>query len=150
MLVEQPPATCSEGHPLGAGDCARWVPSLRLRRHPVLRDERQNTMTVDETFVTMQSLFNPSAAAGLHKTFQFNISGDEAGVWALQVANQTCELIRGGVEKPDITMSILDKDWLAIAEGRLDTMNAFMTGKLKVSGDTMLAMRLQTLFPTDR
>lgn len=107
-------------------------------------------MTVDESFVTMQSLFNPSAAAGLNKTFQFNISGDEAGKWALKVANQTCELIRGGVEKPDITMSLLDKDWLAIAEGKLDAMNAFMTGKVKVSGDMMLAMRLQNLFPTNR
>ena len=107
-------------------------------------------MTVDESFVTMQSIFNPSAAAGLNKTFQFNISGDEAGKWALKVANQTCELIRGGVEKPDITMSLLDKDWLSIADGKLDAMNAFMTGKVKVSGDMMLAMRLQNLFPTGR
>ena len=107
-------------------------------------------MTVDESFVTMQSLFNPSAAAGLNKTFQFNISGDEAGKWALKVANQTCELVRGGVEKPDITMSMLDKDWLALASGQLDAMNAFMTGKVKVAGDMMLAMRLQNLFPTNR
>jgi len=107
-------------------------------------------MTVDESFVTMQSIFNPSAAAGLNKTFQFNISGEEAGKWALKVANQTCELIRGGVEKPDITMSLLDKDWLAIADGKMDAMNAFMTGKVKVSGDMMLAMRLQNLFPTGR
>lgn len=105
-------------------------------------------MTVDESFVTMQSIFNSSAAAGLNKTFQFNISGDEAGKWALKVENQTCELIREGVEKPDITMSMLDKDWLSIAEGKLDAMNAFMTGKVKVSGDMMLAMRLQNLFPT--
>ncbi len=107
-------------------------------------------MTVDESFATMQSIFNPSAASGLNKTYQFNISGEEAGKWALKIANQTCELIRGGVEKPDITMSLLDKDWLAIAEGKMDAMNAFMTGKVKVSGDMMLAMRLQNLFPQNR
>ncbi len=107
-------------------------------------------MTVDETFVTMQSIFNPSAAAGLNKTFQWNVSGEEAGTWALKVANQTCELIRGAAEKPDITLNIKDTDWLAIAEGKMDAMNAFMSGKVKVTGDMMLAMRLQNLFPTNR
>jgi putative sterol carrier protein len=107
-------------------------------------------MTVVETFETMQEIFSSSAAAGMDKTFQWNISGDEAGVWALRIVNQTCELIEGGVEKPSITLSMLDKDWIAIAEGKLDAMNAFMGGKVKVSGDMMLAMRLQQLFPTGR
>ncbi len=107
-------------------------------------------MTVDETFTTMQTIFNPSAAAGLNKTFQWNISGDEAGTWALKIANQTCELVRGAAEKPDITFNVKDTDWLSIAEGKLDPMNAFMTGKVKVTGDMMLAMRVPNLFPTGR
>jgi putative sterol carrier protein len=107
-------------------------------------------MTVDESFVTMQSIFNPSAAAGLNKTFQFNISGEQAGTWALKVANQTCELVRNAVENPSITFNIKDQDWLSIAEGKMDAMNAFMTGKVKVTGDMMLAMRLQNLFPVKR
>jgi len=107
-------------------------------------------MTVDETFTTMQTIFNPSAAAGMNKTLQWNISGEEAGKWALKIANQTCELIRDGVEKPDITFIVSDKDWLAIAEGKMDAMNAFMTGKVKVTGDMMLVMRVPNLFPTGR
>ena len=106
-------------------------------------------MTVAETFETMEKLFNPAAAAGMNKTIQWNISGDEAGKWAFKIANQTCELILGGVEKPDLTMMMSDKDWLAITERRLDPMNAFMTGKVKTAGDMMLAMRLQQLFPTE-
>jgi putative sterol carrier protein len=43
-----------------------------------------------------------------------------------------------------------DKDWLAIAEGKLDVMNAFMTGRLKVAGDMMLAMKVPQLFRTNR
>lgn len=107
-------------------------------------------MTVAETFETMQTLFNPAAAKGFSKTIQWNISGDEAGKWAFKIANETCELIPGGVEKPDLTMMMSDKDWIAIAEGKLDAMNAFMTGKVKTTGDMMLAMRLQQLFPTGR
>ncbi len=107
-------------------------------------------MTIAELFEAMPGQLNSAAAAGLDKTFQWNITGDEAGKWAFKVANGTGEVIPGGVEKPDITFTVSDKDWLAIAEGKLDAMNAFLTGKLKVSGDMMLAMRLQQLFPTRR
>ncbi|MFL5590481.1 MAG: SCP2 sterol-binding domain-containing protein [Ktedonobacteraceae bacterium] len=107
-------------------------------------------MTIAELFEQMPSVFNPAAAAGMNKTFQWNITGDEAGVWAFKIDNGQGEVIPGGVEKPDVTFTISDKDWLAITEGKLDGMNAFMTGKLKVSGDMMLAMKLQNLFPTRR
>ena len=107
-------------------------------------------MTIAELFEQMPSVFNPAAAAGMNKTFQWNITGDEAGVWAFKINNGQGEVIPGGVEKPDVTFTISDKDWLAITEGKLDGMNAFMTGKLKVAGDMMLAMKLQNLFPTRR
>ncbi|HZO72484.1 MAG TPA: SCP2 sterol-binding domain-containing protein [Ktedonobacteraceae bacterium] len=104
-------------------------------------------MTVEETFKTMETLFSPAAAAGLNKTIQWNISGDEAGKWAFKIHDQTCELIPGGVEKPDLTMSMSDKDWIAITEGKLDPMQAFMAGKVKTAGDVMLAMRINNIFP---
>ncbi len=44
-------------------------------------------------------------------------------------------------------MSMSDQTWLAIAEGKLDPVNAFTMGKVKMSGDMMLAMHLQDLFP---
>ena len=104
-------------------------------------------MTVAEIFEQMPSVFNPAAAAGMNKTFQWNITGDEAGVWAFKINNGQGEVIPGGVEKPDVTFTVSGKDWLAITEGKLDGMNAFLTGKLKVNGDMMLAMKLQSLFP---
>ena len=107
-------------------------------------------MTVDESFKTMQTIFNPAAAAGFNKTIQWDISGEQAGKWAFKIVNQTCELIEGGVDKADLTMSMTDQDWLAIAEGRLDPMNAFMTGKVKTTGDMMLAMKIPTLFLVPR
>jgi putative sterol carrier protein len=103
-------------------------------------------MTVDETIKGLQEHFNPEAAAGLNKILQLNLSGDEAGKWAIKIANQTCELIPDGVEKPDLTLSLADKDWIAIAEGKLDPMNAYMTGKLKATGDITLAMRIPSIF----
>ncbi|MBE3557941.1 MAG: SCP2 sterol-binding domain-containing protein [Ktedonobacteraceae bacterium] len=104
-------------------------------------------MTVEETFQTMLTLFNPAAAAGVNKTLQWDISGEQAGKYALKIENQTCQLIKGGVEKPDLNMAMSDQTWIAIAEGKLDPMQAFMTGKVKPAGDLTLAMRLQNIFP---
>jgi len=107
-------------------------------------------MTIAEIFEAMPSVINPAAAAGMTKTLQWNITGDEAGKWAFKIVNGQGEVIPGGVEKPDVTFTVSDKDWLAITEGKLDAMNAFMTGKLKVTGDMMLAMKVPNLFPTRR
>jgi putative sterol carrier protein len=46
-----------------------------------------------------------------------------------------------------MTFHLKDQDWLAIAEGKLDPMKAFTQGKVKVTGDMMLAMRIPNLFP---
>jgi putative sterol carrier protein len=104
-------------------------------------------MTVAESFETMVALFNPAAAGSMHKTLQWDITGAEAGKYALKVAEGKCELITGGVDKADLTFTISDQNWLAIAGGQLDAMNAFATGKVKLAGDMMLAMKIQQLFP---
>jgi putative sterol carrier protein len=43
----------------------------------------------------------------------------------------------------DTTIKISWTDWQAMADGQLDGMTAFMTGKLKVEGDMSNAMQLQ-------
>ena len=104
-------------------------------------------MKIVELFEAMPTIFNSAAAAGMTKTLQWNITGDEAGVWAFQIVNGVGQLIPGGVEKPDVTFTVSDKDWCAIAEGKLDGTQAFMTGKLKVAGDMVLAMKAPQFFP---
>ena len=43
----------------------------------------------------------------------------------------------------DTTIKIAWDDWQAMADGQIDGMTAFMTGKLKVEGDMSNAMQLQ-------
>ncbi len=106
--------------------------------------------TVAQIFEAMPTVFNASAAADLNKTFQWNITGEQAGVYALKVHDGTCELVPGGVEKPDVTFTISDQDWIALTEGKLDAQNAFFSGKLKIAGDMGLALRVPQLFPAQR
>lgn len=106
-------------------------------------------MTVNDIFNALPSRFNPAAATGITKTLQWNISGEEAGVWAFQIIDGAGQLIPGGVEKPDVTFIASDKDWVAIATGKLEAMRAFMTGKLKITGDMSLATKMSQFFPLE-
>ncbi len=45
----------------------------------------------------------------------------------------------------DATVSVDFDDFLKLAQGALDPMMAFMSGKLKVAGDMSVAMKLQSL-----
>ena len=72
-------------------------------------------MTIAEVFEAMPGVFNSAAAAGMTKTFQWNITGDEASVWAFKIVNGQGELVPGGVEKPDITITVKDKDWISLS-----------------------------------
>lgn len=100
--------------------------------------------TVADIINSMQSKFNPSAAAGLDLVFQFNIEDGEN--YALVVKDGTCAVEEGVNPNANVTL-ILDTDTLkGITTGETDGMQAFMAGKLRAEGDMMLAMKLSELF----
>ena len=65
--------------------------------------------------------------------------GDEGVVMLNGVDNEVTE--EDG--DADTTIKVAWADWQAMADGQLDGMTAFMTGKLKVEGDMSNAMQLQ-------
>lgn len=103
--------------------------------------------SVKEVFTKMPEVFNPAAAAGLNVVFQFHITGGEAGDWNVTVKDSACQVSEGVSSSPTVTLTLADVDWLAICNKQLDGMTAFMTGKLKASGDIMMAQRIASLFP---
>lgn len=48
--------------------------------------------------------------------------------------------------KAGCTLTVSDDDFEALVAGTLDPMKAYMSGRLKISGNIMLAQKLQTLF----
>lgn len=107
-------------------------------------------MTVTEVFEDMPNHVDAAAAAGMDKTFQWNVTGSEAGVWAMHIKDGAGHMIRGGVEKPDVTFTVSGEDWVAMSEGKLNPMQAVLTRRLKIAGDQGLALRLQKLLPTPK
>ena len=100
-----------------------------------------------DVFEKMPQVFNAGEAAGVNLIFQFHITGDQGGDWNVVVKDSACQVSTGVHASPSVTFTIEDADWVDMCNGALDGMKAFMTGKLKLSGDIMSAQRLQSLFP---
>lgn len=88
---------------------------------------------------------DPSKVAGFEGVLQFFIKGDDGGAWNARIAGGACEVKAGEAEKPDITVTMKDSDFLNFVNGKLSGQMAFMTGKLKFKGNMALAMKLQKL-----
>lgn len=79
---------------------------------------------------------------GLGSVVKFDF-GDEGSV--ILDASQVPNIVSTEGAAPDCTMVISVEDFMAMAEGSLDGVSAFMTGRLKVSGDMGIAMKLGAL-----
>jgi len=104
-------------------------------------------MTTKEIFSEMQKRMdaNPAKLAGIKAVFQFDISGADPGTYSVGIADGKAAVNEGTSSSPDIAITMASNDFADMVEGKLDGMTAFMGGKLKVKGDPMLAMQLQSL-----
>ena len=64
----------------------------------------------------------------------------------LKVAGGKCEIMKGRTDAPRVTLTLALPDFLRLVAGKLPRVQAFMTGKLKLQGDTMIATAMQGWF----
>lgn len=88
---------------------------------------------------------DPAKVKGLNAVYQFDLSGDNGGVFHVQVADGGAVLEEAAHDNPNITITMTADDFEAMMDGKLNATSAFMAGKLKVKGDMSLAMKLQSL-----
>jgi len=103
-------------------------------------------MTPQEIFDEMPKQLNTDAAKGMTSTIQFNLSGDNGGQWYVAIKDGKAEVSKGTAPSPNMTMSMAAQDYVDMTTGKLNGQMAFMSGKLKISGDMGLAMKMQSLF----
>jgi putative sterol carrier protein len=101
---------------------------------------------VKEVFEKVTEFFNTTSAQGMDAVFQFDITGDEGGIWNVIVKDGVCQVQEGTHAAPTVTLTMSAEDWLAMVNKELNPMQAFMSGQLSVNGDIMLAQRIPELF----
>lgn len=65
-----------------------------------------------------------------------------ASIWPKKRACAHHRVARNPLQ-PDLTVTMKDKDFVSIAQGKMKPQMAFMRGKLKIKGSMGLAMKLQ-------
>ena len=102
---------------------------------------------LDQVFEGMRQAFDPAKAAGQAAVVQYEIAApDGPRQFLMRVADGRCQTERGSAENPRVTIRIGLADFLRLVAGRLNGMQAFMSGKLKVSGDLFFAQTYQAWF----
>jgi putative sterol carrier protein len=104
------------------------------------------TNSPQEIFDAMASRSLPEQAADINATIQFDLSGQGGGQWYAVVANGSFNIQPGTTPNPSLLFSASAADFVSVANGELNPVNAFMQGRVRIKGDMALAMRLQSLF----
>ena len=110
--------------------------------------EAQGTETVlDQIFAGMAEAFLPAKASGQSAVIQYDVkAGGKAHSYQLKVADGTCQVAKGAGGPARVTLALSLADFMRLVSGKLNGMQAFMSGKLKLQGDMMFAQTMQGWF----
>lgn len=92
----------------------------------------------------------PQRSSGINASYQFDLTddGNGGGAYYISLKDGTGEAAAGEVSDPNTRISMSGSDFVDLATGKLNGMQAFMGGKLKITGDMALAMKLQDVLVT--
>jgi 3-hydroxy-3-methylglutaryl CoA synthase/NAD(P)-dependent dehydrogenase (short-subunit alcohol dehydrogenase family)/putative sterol carrier protein len=115
---------------------------------PAAEDTAPKTDAPDvaEIFSRMPEAFQADKAAGVEAVFQYCITGPGGGDWQVTITDAQCRVTAGKADKPTCTLIIGAGDFADMIGGRLDPMQAFTSGKLRIEGDVMKSQLIGQLF----
>jgi acyl dehydratase/putative sterol carrier protein len=118
---------------------------------PQAQTEKEENVTdgsgLDEIFRGLQERFQPDKAAGVDATVQWLITADgEEKPYAITFANGACSWEHGRADSPTVTLSTDSDSFTALMTGKAQGPALYMSGKLRIQGDLMLAQRMGTFF----
>lgn len=109
----------------------------------------------ESIFAGLDMMNMSQAKKAVNGTFQFNVKpsaeSEAAGQEVVQFyvdMRKDGSIVKGpgpAKPKPDCVMTISDRDMIRIALGQLSPQVAFLKGKVKVKGNIMLGLRMQSV-----
>lgn len=83
----------------------------------------------------------PDLISQVNAKYKFVVTGDGGGTWMVDFTKPG-GTIKKADETADCTVTITSADLVDIVNGKVNPQMAFMMGKLKISGDMGLALKL--------
>lgn len=88
---------------------------------------------------------DPERAKEINAVFLFKVEGDDGGTWTVDLKSDPPGVKEGDAGGADCTLEMSAEDWQAISDNPQSAMALYFQGKLKISGNAMLATSLQKL-----
>ncbi len=104
-------------------------------------------MTVKEALASIKDKINskPSMIESVNNVYQFNLSGEESGIYQIIFSDGAVDYMMEERYEPDCKLILSERSFLKLLEGTLNPTVAYMSGKLKIEGSLGLALKLQSI-----
>ncbi|MFT4569657.1 MAG: epoxyqueuosine reductase QueG/putative sterol carrier protein [Hyphomicrobiaceae bacterium] len=109
--------------------------------------QRIRVSNIDSMMRMMPMYFRYKEAKGIDVTFQFDLSGEGGGQWAMRVVDQRCSVTPGPAEAPDIRIACPGTTLLGIHRGEINPVVELLRGRIKLKGRKELFLLMPRLFP---
>jgi hypothetical protein len=89
---------------------------------------------------------SPDKAREVNCIYAFKINGDGGGEWTCDLTANPPNCVRGVSDRAQCTMEVNHEDFKSMLSDPNAGMQLYFQGRLRMSGDPMLAMKMQELF----
>lgn len=133
-------------------DFAKLIAALSDEQIAEIVNGPVRKQVLDEIFRRMADHVDPTAARGVHAVAHFKILDrpeDQGGGYdhyEVVFEDAACRASADPQHDPQVTINVKPKEFLQLASNQASGPVLFMTGKLKLEGDVMLASRLTGFF----
>jgi len=103
-------------------------------------------LSIKEIVYGHEKAFLPEKAVGVDAVIQYRLTGEESGDYIITIHDGKCTVQEGIAQTARLSLSADGKEFRDILLGKIDGMMAFMQGKIKLTGDLNLAMKITTMF----
>ncbi|MER3445368.1 MAG: sterol-binding protein [Candidatus Dadabacteria bacterium] len=111
------------------------------------RRQIEKMATPKEIFAKIERKISakPDESSQINAVYKFVLNGPNGGTWIVDLRKGTLG-VRENDSEAHCTITVSDENFVKIATKQMRADVAFMTGKLKLSGDMGVAMKLGKLF----
>lgn len=95
----------------------------------------------------MKTYFEPRKVGRVNTIIQYDVkTPDGVMTFQMRVVDGQCDIEDGTPLEPRVKLGISLPDFLRLVSGKLHGLQAFMTGRLRVTGDVLLASKIEGWF----
>ncbi|KZC15064.1 PREDICTED: hydroxysteroid dehydrogenase-like protein 2 [Dufourea novaeangliae] len=120
--------------------------SYSQKKTESIQDSSKSNLKIEQVFTAIEANLSNELVNKTGAVFQFNVKGDEAGTWYLDLKTGKGSMGKGEPSQPpDATLTMDSQNFFAMFTGKLKPTSAFMMGKLRIQGNLQKAMKLEKL-----